>query len=150
MTVDRDSTIILMADDDDDDYFLVRDALAGTRLANDLRRVSNGVELMEYLRRQGRYADAALSPRPGVILLDLNMPLMDGREVLEQLKSAPDLRRIPVVVMTTSQAEEDVSGSYDRGASSFIVKPVTFDELVRVMQSLGDYWIETVRLPAHE
>lgn len=150
MTMPRDSTIILMADDDDDDYFLVRDALSGTRLANDLRRVSNGVELMEYLRRQGRYADPVLAPWPGVILLDLNMPLKGGREALEEIKADPDLRRIPVVVMTTSDAEEDVSGSYDRGAASFITKPVSFEELVRVMRSLGDYWIETVRLPSNE
>lgn len=150
MTLPRDSTIILMADDDDDDYFLVRDALSGTRRANDLRRVSNGVELMEYLRRQGRYADPALAPWPGVILLDLNMPLKGGREALEEIKGDPELRRIPVVVMTTSDAEEDVSGSYDRGAASFITKPVSFDELVRVMRSLGDYWIETVRLPSNE
>ncbi len=150
MTTPGDSTIILMADDDDDDYFLVRDALSGTRLADDLRRVSNGVELMEYLRRKGRYADPALAPWPGVILLDLNMPLKGGHEALEEIKSDPDLRRIPVVVMTTSQAEEDVSGSYDRGAASFITKPVSFEELVKVMRSLGDYWIETVRLPSNE
>jgi CheY-like chemotaxis protein len=149
MTTDRDSTIILMADDDDDDYFLVRDALSGTRLAKDLRRVSNGVELMEYLRRQGRYADPELSPWPGVILLDLNMPLKGGREALEEIKADPELRRVPVVVMTTSDAAEDVSGSYDRGAASFITKPMTFEELVKVMRSLGDYWIETVRLPSN-
>jgi two-component system response regulator len=142
--------VILMADDDEDDRLLARDALAESRLHNDLRFVCDGVELMEYLRREGPFADPARSPRPGVILLDLNMPRMDGREALEEIKAQPDLRRIPVVVMTTSQAEEDVVRSYDLGASSFISKPVTFEGLVRVMRGLGTYWFEIVQLPADD
>jgi len=142
-----DPIVILLADDDEDDCLLARDALAESRLANELRTVGDGVELLEYLRREGPYADAAASPRPGVILLDLNMPRMDGREALEAIKADPDLRRIPVVVMTTSQAEEDVVRSYDLGASSFITKPITFEGLVDVMRGLGTYWIEIVQLP---
>lgn len=142
--------VILMADDDEDDRLLARDAMEESGLANDLRFVCDGVELLEYLRREGRYADPESSPRPGVILLDLNMPRMDGREALEELKADPELRRIPVVVMTTSQADEDILRSYDLGASSFITKPITFEGLVRVMRGLGTYWIEIVQLPAHE
>jgi CheY-like chemotaxis protein len=142
-----DPIVILLADDDEDDRLLAREALAESRLANDLRLVGDGVELLEYLRHEGRYADPESSPRPGVVLLDLNMPRMDGREALEALKADPDLRRIPVVVMTTSQAEEDVVRSYDLGASSFITKPITFDGLVAVMRGLGTYWIEIVQLP---
>ncbi len=143
-----DPIVILMADDDEDDRLLARDALAESRLHNDLRFVCDGVELMEYLRRQGPFADPARSPRPGLILLDLNMPRKDGREALQEIKADPDLRRIPVVVMTTSQAEEDIARSYDLGASSFISKPVTFEGLVRVMRGLGTYWFEIVQLPA--
>ena len=145
-----DPIVILMADDDEDDRLLARDALAESRLHNDLRFVCDGVELMQYLRREGPFADPALSPRPGVILLDLNMPRKDGREALEEIKADPDLRRVPVVVMTTSQAEEDIARSYDLGASSFITKPVTFEGLVRVMRGLGTYWFEIVQLPADD
>ena len=145
-----DPIVILMADDDEDDRLLARDALAESRLHNDLRFVCDVVELMQYLRREGPFADHALSPRPGVILLDLNMPRKDGREALEEIKADPDLRRVPVVVMTTSQAEEDIARSYDLGASSFITKPVTFEGLVRVMRGLGTYWFEIVQLPADD
>jgi two-component system response regulator len=148
MSRTADPIVILMADDDEDDRLLARDALAESRLHNDLRFVCDGVELMEYLRRQGPFADPARSPRPGLILLDLNMPRKDGREALQEIKADPDLRRIPVVVMTTSQAEEDIARSYDLGASSFISKPVTFEGLVRVMRGLGTYWFEIVQLPA--
>jgi two-component system response regulator len=144
------SVVILMADDDEDDRLLARDALEESRLANSLRFVTDGVELMDYLRREGRYADPASSPRPGVILLDLNMPRKDGREALQEIKADPELRRIPVVVMTTSQAEEDIVRSYDLGASSFITKPITFEGLVRVMRGLGTYWIEIVQLPSDD
>lgn len=136
--------IILMADDDADDRMLTKDALEESRVLNDLRFVEDGEELMEFLRRQGRHADA---PRPGLILLDLNMPRKDGREALKEIKADPDLRRIPVVVMTTSKAEEDIFRSYDLGASSFITKPVTFDRLVELMRTLGQYWVEFVELP---
>ncbi len=135
---------ILMADDDKDDQLLTRDAFESARLTNDLRTVDDGVELLAYLRREGEYADA---PRPGLILLDLNMPRMDGREALEAIKADPDLRRIPIIVMTTSKAEEDLMRSYDLGAASFITKPVTFPELVKVVQSIGRYWFEIVEVP---
>ncbi|HQU90966.1 MAG TPA: response regulator [Pyrinomonadaceae bacterium] len=139
--------IILMADDDADDRMLTRDALEESRVLNELRFVEDGEELMEYLTRNGKYANPEDSPRPGLILLDLNMPKKDGREALKEIKSDPNLRRIPVVIMTTSQAEEDIFRSYDFGASSFITKPVTFDRLVELMRTLGEYWVEFVELP---
>jgi len=120
---------ILLADDDADDRVLAQDALKESRLANDLRFVENGEELMDYLMRRGQYADPETSPKPGVILLDLNMPRKDGREALREIKSNPELRSIPVVVLTTSKAEEDIYRSYDLGVNSFITKPVTFDGL---------------------
>jgi CheY-like chemotaxis protein len=138
---------ILIADDDDDDRILARDALNESRLANDLRFVEDGEDLLNYLRRIGKYADPATSPRPGVILLDLNMPRKDGREALREMKSDPNLRAIPVVVLTTSKAEEDIYKTYDLGVNSFITKPVTFDGLVAVMQGLRRYWFEIVELP---
>jgi CheY-like chemotaxis protein len=138
---------ILLADDDPDDRMLARDALDESRLANDLHEVVDGEELLEYLRRQGRYADPATAPRPGLILLDLNMPRKDGREALREIKADPELRSIPVVVLTTSQAEEDIYRTYDLGVSSFITKPVSFEGLVAVMKALGRYWFEIVELP---
>ncbi len=138
---------ILMADDDQDDCLLVRDAFIQSRLANDLHFVANGEDLMDYLHRRGAYADREQYPRPGVILLDLNMPRKDGREALHEIKSDPDLRSIPVVVLTTSKAEEDIVRSYNTGANSFITKPVTFEGLVDLIKSLGEYWFEIVELP---
>lgn len=143
----RSPITILMAEDDADDRLLAREAMEETRLANDFRFVSNGEELLRYLRREAPYTDPASAPRPGLILLDLNMPCMDGREALEEIKRDPGLRRIPVVVMTTSKAEEDICRSYDIGAASFIAKPVSFEGLVEVMRTLGHYWIEIVELP---
>ena len=139
--------MILMADDDADDRMLAKEAFAESRLTNDLRFVEDGEALMDYLYRRGKFADAETSPRPGLILLDLNMPKKDGREALKEIKDDPELRRIPIVVMTTSQAEEDIFRSYDLGASSFITKPVTFDRLVELMKTLGNYWVEFVQLP---
>jgi CheY-like chemotaxis protein len=139
--------VILMADDDADDRMLTRDALEESRVLNELRFVEDGEELMEYLHRKGKFADPESSPKPGLILLDLNMPKKDGREALKEIKSDPNLRRIPVVIMTTSKAEEDIYRSYDFGASSFITKPVTFDRLVDLMRALGEYWVEFVELP---
>lgn len=137
---------ILMADDDDDDRRLTREALLEGRLVNDLRFVENGEELLDYLRHQGKYASAQ-PPRPGLILLDLNMPRKDGRTVLKEIKSDPELRQIPVVVLTTSKADEDVFKSYDLGVNSYIVKPVTFEALVDILQTLEKYWFEIVELP---
>ena len=138
---------ILLADDDEDDRMMTRDALRDARLHNDLRYVIDGVDLMDYLYRRGRHADPARSPRPGMILLDLNMPRMDGREALREIKGDPSLRSIPVVVLTTSKAEEDIYRTYDLGVNSFITKPVQFESLVEVMKTLGKYWFEIVELP---
>jgi CheY-like chemotaxis protein len=145
---DRQITVtILMADDDEDDCILAREALAESRVVNDLHFVQDGEELMDYLCRRGKYAQASNSPRPSLILLDLNMPKKDGREALTEIKADPNLRQIPVVVLTTSQAQEDIYRSYDLGANSFITKPVTFDSLVEVMKIIGKYWFEIVELP---
>ncbi len=141
---------ILLAEDDPADRILTREALAESRLANDLRFVEDGEELMDYLRRQGKYSAAESAPQPGLILLDLNMPKKDGREALGEIKSDTALRHIPVVVLTTSKAEEDIFRSYDLGVNSFITKPVTFEGLVEVMRSLGRYWFEIVELPQQE
>ncbi len=138
---------ILMADDDPDDRLLAAEALRESRVANDLRFVEDGEQLLDYLNRRGRWANPADAPRPGVVLLDLNMPRMDGREALAAIKADPALRRIPIVVLTTSRAEADVLRSYDLGANSFITKPVTFGGLVEAMRVLGRYWIEIVELP---
>lgn len=143
----RHPVTILMADDDPDDCMLAKEALAESRLANDLRFVSNGEELLDYLHHRGKYAQLSSSPRPGLILLDLNMPKKDGREALKEIKADPNLRYIPIVVLTTSKAEEDIHRSYDLGANSFIVKPVTFSSLVEVMKTLRKYWFEIVELP---
>ncbi len=148
MTLNPNPIVLLMAEDDADDRLLVKEALEESRVLNDLRFVEDGEELLEYLRRQGRYSEPGVAPRPGLVLLDLNMPRMDGREALRALKSDPELRRIPVVVMTTSKAEEDIFRSYDSGASSYITKPVTFERLVELMKTLGNYWIEFVELPS--
>ncbi len=138
---------ILLADDDADDRMLAIEALDESRLVNDMRVVEDGEELLDYLHRRGKYQNPADSPRPGLILLDLNMPRMDGREALAAIKADAELRHIPVIVLTTSRAEEDVYRTYDLGVSSFITKPVTFDELVEKMKVLGQYWFGIVELP---
>jgi CheY-like chemotaxis protein len=147
MRDERKPIVILLADDDEEDRMLACDALAESRLSNEISCVTDGEDLMDYLHRRGKYAPPAEAPRPGLILLDLNMPKKDGREALREIKSHPDLRQISVVVLTTSKAEEDIYSSYDSGASSFISKPVTFEGLVEVMKGLGRYWFEIVDLP---
>ena len=147
MTLPKKPMTILLADDDEEDCLLTQDALTESHLANTLYTVHDGEELLDFLYQRGAYAAPGVAPRPGVILLDLNMPKMDGREALAQIKADPDLRRIPIVVLTTSQAEEDISSCYDLGANSFISKPVTFSGLVEAMRSLGTYWFEIVQLP---
>jgi CheY-like chemotaxis protein len=137
---------ILMAEDDADDRVLARDAMQESRLGNSLRFVEDGQELMDYLTRTGVYAKRE-APRPGLILLDLNMPRKDGRQALREIKGDPELRHIPVVVLTTSRTEEDVAGAYDLGANSFITKPVTFDGLVDIVRTLDKYWFRIVELP---
>jgi len=141
------SIVILMAEDDPDDRLLTREALGEAHLVNEIRFVEDGVELLDYLYHRENFADPSKSPRPGLILLDLNMPRKDGREALQEIKSDPDLRRIPVVVLTTSRAEEDVVRSYDLGVSGYVTKPVTLVGLINVMRALGHYWFEIVELP---
>ncbi|MEI8342128.1 MAG: response regulator [Verrucomicrobiota bacterium] len=136
-----------MADDDADDRRLTKDALEESRLANDLRFVENGEELLQYLRHEGKFANEEVAPRPGLILLDLNMPRKDGRTALKEIKADPVLRQIPVTVLTTSKADEDIFRSYDLGVNSYIVKPVTFEALVDILQTLEKYWFEIVELP---
>ena len=138
---------VLLAEDDADDRLTVREAFVEARLLNDMRYVVDGQDLMDYLLHEGKYTAPAAAPRPGIILLDFNMPKKDGREALREIKAHPDLRRIPVVVLTTSKAEEDVFRSYDLGANSFITKPVTFSSMVETIKVLGEYWFEIVELP---
>jgi CheY-like chemotaxis protein len=137
---------ILLADDDEEDCEFAKEALVESRLLNDLHVVHDGAMLLEYLRHEGPYANEP-APRPDLILLDLNMPRLDGRQALQVMKNDPDLRAIPVVVLTTSRADEDVYRSYDTGASSYISKPVTFAGLVDVMKTLDRYWMQIVELP---
>ncbi|MBU0674784.1 MAG: response regulator [Proteobacteria bacterium] len=141
---------ILMADDDEDDRLMTKEALEEARLTNRIFFVEDGEELMDFLKRRGGYADPEKSPRPGLILLDLNMPKKSGREALEEIKGDPDLRSIPVVVMTTSKAEEDIIRSYDLGVNSFVTKPVSFVGLVEVMKALAKFWFEIVTLPPNK
>ena len=139
--------IILIAEDDAEDRMMVKEALEESRLKNDIHFVENGEELVDYLHNRGRFTDKEKFPTPGLILLDLNMPKKDGREALKEIKADPHLRLIPVVVLTTSKAEEDILRTYDLGVSSFITKPVTFTALVDVMRTLSKYWFEIVELP---
>ena len=138
---------ILMADDDPDDRLLAEKALHEYRLKNGIRFVEDGEELMDYLYRRGKYSAPGAAPTPGLILLDLNMPRKDGREALAEIKRDPVLHKIPVVVLTTSKAEEDIVRAYDLGVNSYITKPVTFQGLAEVMKTLSIYWFEIVKLP---
>jgi len=139
--------VILVAEDDAEDQMLVKEAMEESRLSNHIHFVSDGEELLAYLRHEGPYADLRKYPHPGLILLDLNMPRKDGREAMKEIKTDPKLRVIPIVVLTTSKAEEDVLRTYDLGVNSFITKPVSFSSLVNVMRTLGKYWFEIVELP---
>ena len=134
-----------MADDDEDDRLMAQRAFKLSRVA--MRFVEDGQELMDYLRRRGEYGTPGLAPRPGLILLDLNMPRKDGRQALEEIKSDPSLRMIPVVIMTTSRTDEDIVRAYRLGANSYITKPVTFPALAEVVKIIGLYWTEIVELP---
>ncbi|MEM7555086.1 MAG: response regulator [Cyanobacteria bacterium P01_A01_bin.84] len=138
---------ILMADDDDDDCVLAREALEESQLVTELHIVRDGEELMDYLYRRGIYDNQKNLPLPNIILLDLNMPKKDGREVLREIKADPQLRQIPVIVLTTSKAQEDIYRSYDLGANSFIIKPRSFASFVEVMRTIGKYWFDIVELP---
>ena len=141
---------IVLADDDPDDRKLTQDAFCENRLANEFHTVEDGEELMDYLLRRGKYTPMQGDNLPGLILLDLNMPRKDGREALKEIKAHPDLRRIPIVVLTTSKAEEDILRSYDLGVNSYVTKPVTFKSLVELIKVLGRYWFEVVELPPDE
>lgn len=143
----RKPVTILIAEDDPDDRHLAKEAFAEAKLANDLRFVEDGVELLDYLNRRGKYADPESSPRPGIILLDLNMPRKDGREALTELKQDPRFKSIRVIIMTTSSHEEDIARTYAQSAASYIRKPVTFEALVDIIRTLGKYWLEIVELP---
>ena len=138
---------LLLADDDPDDRLLVEEAVEEGGLGIELRSVEDGEELVSYLLRRGRYADPSVSPHPALILLDLKMPRKDGHRALKEIKDNPELRRIPIVVLTTSKAEEDVARAYDSGANSFVVKPTDFGTLVEVMKTMEGYWAKTVTLP---
>ena len=138
---------ILIADDDPDDRMMIEEAFNENRFANKLAFVEDGEELLAYLRREGEFSHLADEPYPGIILLDLNMPRKDGREALQELKADPDLCRIPIIVLTTSQAEEDIARTYGLGVSSFITKPVSFEELVEAVRVICQYWIQIVALP---
>ena len=141
------SITILIADDDVEDRMLVAEAFAESHLANQLKFVEDGEQLMDYLHLCGNYADPAIAPRPGLILLDLNMPKKDGHKALEEIKKDPALRQIPIVILTTSHADQDIYRSYDLGVNSFITKPVTLSALVEVVMTLGKYWFDIVELP---
>jgi CheY-like chemotaxis protein len=138
---------IVVADDDEEDRMLTSLALKRSRLANEVYFCIDGVDLLDYLNRSGRWSKPGDAPRPGVILLDLNMPRMDGREALSKIKADPALRTIPTIVLTSSKAEEDIVSSYDLGVNSFITKPVTFTQLVDVLGIWSEYWFQIVELP---
>lgn len=140
---------ILMAEDDPQDRLLAREALAEARLMNPLYCVENGEQLMRYLHREPPFDDPQVYPLPRVILLDLNMPRKDGRTCLREIKADPELKHLPVIILTTSRQEEEVLQSYELGANSFITKPVDFTQLVNIMIGLGRYWFSIVELP-HE
>jgi CheY-like chemotaxis protein len=135
---------ILLVEDDPGDVLMTREAFEHHKIRNNLHVVSDGVEALQFVRRETPYADA---PRPGLILLDLNLPRKDGREVLAELKASPELRSIPVVVLTTSEAEEDILRSYDLYANAYVTKPVDFDRFVEVVRQIDDFFVTVVKLP---
>lgn len=141
------SKVILLAEDDADDRMLVKRVLEQELGMPEVRTVWNGEELMDYLKHRGEYADTEAAPRPALILLDLNMPRKDGREALQEIKTDPDLRSIPVIVLTTSNSENDVEESYLAGVNAYITKPARFSEMVSVFTVLRDFWFKAVRLP---
>jgi len=143
-TMDTNRFRVLLVEDEPADAHLVRMAFEEGRVLVDLYHVLDGVEALAYLQKQAPYTEAV---RPDLILLDLNMPRMNGRKFLEKLKEMDDLKRIPVVVLTTSEAETDILSSYDLGASGFIVKPVSIDDFIQQVQQLEDYWFSLVRRP---
>ena len=144
------SAVILLVEDDPEDQELSRRALQRSKLHNDLFVVNDGEEALDYLYRRGKYEDPKSSPRPDLILLDLNMPKLDGRAVLERIKSDPKLKSIAVVVLTTSSQEEDILRSYNLGVNSYISKPVRMDGFLKALQDLEHYWLKLVVLPPND
>ena len=146
--IDLKNRLILMAEDDTDDRLLVQEAFTECGLNEQLRFVADGEELLDYLMRRGQYISALAAPRPALILLDLNMPRKDGREALKEIRDHPDLRRVPIVVFTTSRADTDIRKVYELGANSFITKPAAFDALVTTVTKMVGYWFGLVELPS--
>lgn len=146
----KQSVVILIAEDDDDDFLLAKEAFDEYNLVNRIYRVPNGEDLLDYLKHRGKYKNPQNAPLPLLILLDLNMPRVDGREALKEIKADPELRKIPVVIMTVSKEEEDIIRSYDLGANSYIRKPVRFTQMVEIIKTIGKYWFEIVELPAFD
>lgn len=142
--------VILLVEDDPGDQELTRRALLEGDVPHELRVVEDGEEALDYLLRRGRYADPRQNPLPDLILLDLNLPRLTGRQVLEHISNEPRLARIPVIVVTTSQQEKDMLQSYDNGACSYVVKPSSIDEFIRVVRTIEEYWLDVVRLPPSE
>ncbi|MFC4700451.1 response regulator [Glaciecola siphonariae] len=138
---------VLLADDDEDDRLLAQDAMEAAGFGEQCKTVEDGQQLLQFLRREGEFADASSDVMPSVILLDLNMPILDGRDTLKQLKEDAILRRIPVVIFSTSNSEEDVTQGYDLGAASYMVKPTNFDTLVEMMKTFGHYWSDHATVP---
>ncbi|MFO7622990.1 MAG: response regulator [Anaerolineales bacterium] len=139
--------IILLAEDDPDDQYLINEALEENRLNTRMYVVEDGEDLLDYLNRRGKYQDSVKWPMPNLILLDLNMPRKDGREALREIKADPKLRHIPIVALTTSQADDDIARTYDSGISGYITKPPSFTGLRDVMKAVDLYWLQTTRLP---
>lgn len=139
--------VILLAEDDADDIYLITEAIDECGMEARIFMVENGEELLDFLNHRNQYAEPTESPRPDLILLDLNMPLKDGREALAEIKADPDLHNIPVIILTTSRAQEDIDITYSLGASSFVSKPNSFKNLRELVCKIGNYWLETVKLP---
>jgi CheY-like chemotaxis protein len=150
MSAPAKTDLILLAEDDSDDRLLILEAIEDCGWQGELRCVDNGEELLDYLSRRGKYKLAVPAPRPGLILLDLNLPRKDGRQALREIRASPALRKMPVVVLTTSKADTDIANVYDLGANSFITKPVQFEDLVNVIRNLCSYWFSTVALPLED
>lgn len=150
MTDQNQSITVLTAEDDPDDRVIIEEAFQESGQDNNLFFVQDGLELLQYLRKQGSYSAPTFTPRPDLILLDLNMPRMDGRQALAEIKADPDLRSIPVVVLTISITQEDILHTYDLGGAGFIIKPETFEGMVEVVNVLSQYWFEVVELASGE
>ncbi len=136
---------ILLVEDSPGDVTLTREALKDAKVANNLHTARDGEEALRFLRQEGDFAD---KPRPDLILLDLNMPRMDGREALAEIKADPELRRIPVIILTTSQSEDDIAAAYGLSANCYVAKPVDLDQFLDVVRAIDDFWLTLVKLPA--